>query len=58
MKGKDLHMTKEGVMYKYGKTPSVSKAHRSSVGGKSYKSMNEAFNDVKKNLAKLGKKDG
>jgi hypothetical protein len=56
MKGKDLKFTKEGVMYKYGKKTSLSEAHRKSVGGKSFKSLNAAFSDIKKELGKLGKK--
>ena len=55
MKGKNLHFTKEGVMYKYGKGLSLDEAHLKSVGGKKFKSLKAALESLKKELQKKSK---
>lgn len=55
MKKGQLQFTKEGVMYKYGRPLTLTEVNIKSVGGKKFKSLNEAFLDLKKQLKKLGK---
>jgi hypothetical protein len=52
MKGEDLCFTKEGLMYKYGSAIPLDEANMKSVGGKKFKSLESALNDLKKELQK------
>ncbi len=51
--GKYLSMEKNSVMYKYGKKSSLGDALASSVKGKRFKNIKDAFKGSQKDLEKL-----
>ena len=56
MEGSKLVFEKNGIMYKYGKTPNLNEANLKSVGGKTFKSLKAALDDMRANLKKEASK--
>lgn len=53
MDGKHLQFTKEGVMYKYGNPLPLDNLNTKLVGGKTFKSLDEALSNLKKKLSSM-----